>query len=54
MPEIKVQVFRGSSVSSSLPRGQRGLSVATTPAPPVSVIFSLCLNVLWTDVTGPL
>lgn len=54
VPEINVQAFPGSSVVLLFAPGLRGLSVVTTRAPPVSVIFSLCLNVLWTDVPRPL
>lgn len=54
VPEINVQASQDSSVLFLFALGLRGLSVVTARAPLVSVIFILCLNVLWTDVPGPL
>lgn len=54
VPEINVQDFPGRPVVFLFAPELHGLSVVTTQAPLVSVIFSLCLNVLWADVTGPL
>lgn len=54
VPEINVQAFLGRTSVFLFALGLHGLSVVTTRAPPVSIIFSLCLNVLWTDVAGPL
>lgn len=38
----------------TLARGQQGSPAVTIWVPPVSVISSLCLSVLWTDAARPL